>query len=270
MKRIFILSCLALGAPLALSATTTPAPVPAPAPAAAPAAVVPAVSLAVTGNKNKKIGDEMECLLEPHMVSNVGSPVEGILNQVMVDRGDVVRRGQVVARLNSAVESATVDLKRAQEAFGQRKMQRNEDLYNKELISSSEKDELETQIRIAALERRQQQEILALRTIVSPLNGIVVARYLSPGDRVSQDKILRIAQIDPLNVEVVMPAELYGSIKIGMAGEVRLPGGGTSAKAKVVLVDRLVDAASGTFGVRLALPNPGNQIPAGVKCSVRF
>jgi len=40
--------------------------------------------------------------------------------------------------------------------------------------------------------------------------------------------------------------------------------------AKVVVVDKLIDAASGTLGVRLQLANPNNKIPAGIKCSVEF
>jgi membrane fusion protein (multidrug efflux system) len=40
--------------------------------------------------------------------------------------------------------------------------------------------------------------------------------------------------------------------------------------ANVVIVDRVVDAASGTFGVRLTLSNPSNRLPAGLKCRVRF
>jgi multidrug efflux pump subunit AcrA (membrane-fusion protein) len=40
--------------------------------------------------------------------------------------------------------------------------------------------------------------------------------------------------------------------------------------ARVTVVDRVVDAASGTFGVRLQLPNPGYRLPAGLKCEIRF
>ncbi|RZJ20225.1 MAG: efflux RND transporter periplasmic adaptor subunit [Haliea sp.] len=213
----------------------------------------------------------MECMLEPYLIANVGSPVEGTLSQVLVDRGANVRRGQVVARLNSSVENATVTLRAAQEEYGQRKVKRNEELFRKDLISASEKDELETQTRLATLERKQQQEILNLRTITSPLNGVVVERYLSPGDHISQEKILKLAQIDPLNVEVIVPVELFGGIRPGMKGTVQLGAmmsGNHTATVKVV--DRVIDAASGTFGVRLELPNPGNKIPAGIRCNVRF
>lgn len=256
-----------------------PAVVPAPLPNLAPGAKqsAPATSRTTAavapqnGNRSKKIGDEMECLLEPFLVANVGSPVEGTLSQVLVDRGSIVRKGQVVARLNSSVENATVTLRAAQEAYGQRKVQRNEDLFKKELISASEKDELETQTNIATLERKQQQEILNLRTITSPLNGVVVERFLSPGDHIAQEKILKLAQIDPLNVEVIVPVELFGFISNGMKGTVQL-GAMMSGNyiATVKVVDRVIDAASGTFGVRLELPNPGYKIPSGIRCNVRF
>jgi membrane fusion protein (multidrug efflux system) len=224
-----------------------------------------------SGNAGKQLGDEMECMLEPHLVANVGSPVEGTLSQVLVDRGAQVAKGQVVARLNSTVEAANLELRKAQEEFGRRKVERNIELFRKELISVSEKDEIETQTRIAELEVKQQQQVLDQRAIRSPLEGVVVERYLAPGERVANEKILRIAQVNPLNVEVVAPVELFGSIKPGMAADINLnPLLTGTYKAKVVVVDRVIDAASGTFGIRLELPNPGNRVPAGIKCRLRF
>ena len=78
-------------------------------------------------------------------------------------------------------------------------------------------------------------------------------------------------RLRPLHVEVVLPVSLYGRIKPGMKGVVlpERPIQGEYA-ARVKVVDRVVDAASGTFGVRLELPNPQGAVPAGVKCKVRF
>ena len=78
-------------------------------------------------------------------------------------------------------------------------------------------------------------------------------------------------QAQQLNVEVIAPVELFGSIKPGMSGDVRFqPMLSGVHKARVAVVDKVIDAASGTFGVRLELPNSGNSIPAGIKCRVRF
>ena len=83
--------------------------------------------------------------------------------------------------------------------------------------------------------------------------------------------IVQLAQIDPLNVEVFAQVDLLEFIKVGMVAKVRpkRPGGGVF-DARVTIVDRVLDAASGTFGVRLELPNPEYRLSAGLKCKVVF
>ena len=82
---------------------------------------------------------------------------------------------------------------------------------------------------------------------------------------------MELAQIDPLNVELVLPVRYFGSIKPGMVADVmpQEPVGGMY-QAKVVSLDKVIDAASGTFGVRLEFPNPGNKVPAGLRCDAQF
>ena len=94
---------------------------------------------------------------------------------------------------------------------------------------------------------------------------------MSPGEVVDEDTILRIAQIDPLRVEVVLPAARFGTVQKGMKAAVvpEMPGDQIHVAA-VSLVDLVIDAASGTFGARLELPNPDHSIPGGLHCQVRF
>ncbi|MBX9717079.1 MAG: HlyD family efflux transporter periplasmic adaptor subunit, partial [Burkholderiaceae bacterium] len=77
--------------------------------------------------------------------------------------------------------------------------------------------------------------------------------------------------INPLRVDVVLPVGLFGKLRHGTPATVitEAPLTGTYP-ATVSVVDRVVDSASGTFRVRLDLPNPKGDIPAGVKCSVQF
>ena len=241
---------------------------------------------------------ELDGLIEPYMVANVGSGVRGIIETVDVDRGDFVKKGQVVATLKSGVEKATMELariraeiettiksKEAQLAFSERKKKRYEELYKKEIIPYGEMDEAETtkmlaelelqeardNKRLAELELLRTTEVLERLTIRSPITGVVVERFLSPGEFVEEQPILKIAQIDPLNVEAIVSVELFGSIRVGMQAKVRpeAPVEGVYT-AKVKIVDQVIDAASGTFGVRLELPNPKYQLPAGLKCKIVF
>jgi RND family efflux transporter MFP subunit len=214
---------------------------------------------------------ENECLLTPHLVVAVGSPVSGVLEAVEIERGDRVRVGQVIARLSSGLERAAVDLARTRAEFEQRRVERNRDLDQDELISEHDRDEMATQSVIAGLELAEATQMLEMRTIRSPIDGVVVERTGAPGELVQESPLATLAQIDPLNVEVVLPVELFGSIAVGDVAQV-LPAEpvGGAYPAKVVIVDRVIDAASGTFGVRLELPNPGSRLPAGLRCKVRF
>ena len=210
-------------------------------------------------------------LVEPSEVVKVSSRISGILEKIIVKRGDRLKKGQVIALLDSKIEKAGVDLALARMEFGKRKVLRNEELYLKRLISIHEKDEMETELRILKLQLREAQEKLAIRTIRSPIDGVVVERFLSPGEYVGEEAIMKIARINPLYVEVVVPVEVFGKIKKGMMAEVR-PEFPEPRKysARVIIVDRVIDAASGTFGVRLELPNPNYLLPAGLKCKVVF
>ena len=81
---------------------------------------------------------------------------------------------------------------------------------------------------------------------------------------------MKLALIDPLKVEVILPLEAYGKIKTGMTGQVIPEGLGGRYPASVKIVDRVFDAASGTFGVRLELPNHKGALPGGIRCQVEF
>jgi RND family efflux transporter MFP subunit len=229
-----------------------------------PVAIVQAQETAIDGN-------EFYCVLEPNTEIEISAPVQGVLEEVSVQRGDRIKKGQVLARLLSGVERATVELAEARVEFGKRKAVRNEELYKKKLIAIHDKDEMDTEVQISRLQLKQAEEQLKLRTIRSPIDGVVVERQKDAGEYVEAEPLLTAVSLDPLNVEAVAPADLYWTIKAGMPARVTTIGAKSKTyDAKVTLIDQVIDAASGTIRVRLALPNPGNKIPAGLRCSVTF
>lgn len=280
---------LLVGVAASLPALAQPAG-PAPATSASPA---PALA-ALPGRAAAPLG----CLIEASAVADVGTPVIGVVESVMVERGDLVRRGQVLAQHESRVERAAVTLAeqkvannaelraaKSQITFAHRKAERAAQLTELNFVSDQALDQAQTESTMARMRLAQaieQQELahkelemaraqLAQRTITSPLTGVVVDRLISPGERVENRPILRIAQLDPLRVEVVLPAAMFGQIRVGSAAMVTpdLPGS-AAREARVAIVDRVVDAGSNTFRARLTLPNPSQQLPAGVRCRIDF
>ena len=247
--------------------------------------------------EQKSSRGEFDCLIQPRMVLKLGTPVPGLLTEVLVDRGAVVKKGDVIAKLESGVEEAaaalararadndsTIKSSRARRDFQLRKEERAKLLQKGNNIPLSAADEAETAARVAESEYQEAEvnlqlarldlaratEVLKQRTIRSPINGVVVERKLGPGEYAfDQAHLVTLSQIDPLNVEVYVPLSQFGRIHLGNSAQV-YPEVGGEYTAIVTVVDQVFDAASGTIGIRLELPNPDYALPAGLKCQIRF
>lgn len=260
-RRANIALAVLLSFPLHPAGAQAPAPAPEPWRMQTPAA---------SPRLGARLENDVLCVVEPSLETNVGSPVDGVLEVVNVDRGDIVQPGQLLARLSSGVETAAVDYQSAKAEFLGRKLARNKGMDTRQMIAPQELDEVATEQRLAELELRERREQLRLRSLVSPIRGVIVDRYRHLGDLVKQERIFRIAQLDPLHVEAIVPAQYFGRIKPGQTYGVKLQLTLTVVKARVSTVDRIIDSASGTFRVRLMLPNPNFELPAGQRCAVNF
>lgn len=242
-----------------------------------------------------------ECMIEPNQVVDLRSSVEGLIEKVYVQRGDRVRTGQVLVQLESAAENSAVLLAKAKADaqgrlqtaqgrldYAQKKLERQNQLQAQSFVSAQARDEAEAEKRIieaelrdakeqrdlSAHEYRHAQDLLGRRTLRSPFNGIVMERMLNPGDLAEagtgRKPILKLVQVEPLRVEVVLPLEAYGKLKAKSTAEVIPEGLGGKIAATITVIDSVFDTASGTFGVRLELPNADGRVPAGIRCRVDF
>jgi RND family efflux transporter MFP subunit len=234
-------------------------------------------------------------LIQPYRVVEIGAPTEGIVAKVDVDRSSAVHAGQTLVELESSVERTAVEKAEAMAAFdGEIGLQQATLQFDKRVhdrlkklssVSAQDKDQAATEIELtrrrlekarensllAEIELKKARAVLARCFIRSPISGVVVERYVSPGEYVDTKPLLRVAQVDPLRVEAIVPAQMFGKIKPGMTAAIvpELEQYGALA-AKVDIVDKVIDSASNTFGVRLELPNAEKKIPSGLRCQVRF
>lgn len=243
-----------------------------------------------------------DCLIEPAQVVEVRSPVVGLLEAVHARRGEAIRKGQLLVTIESRVEQSAADtaryraqaegalhLARARREAAEEKARRMEELFGEEFVSAQARDDAVAEARLARaelksaeenaemarLDHRQAVEQLNRRTLRSPFNGVVVDQYLYPGALVDAGEgkkpILKIAETQPLAVQALLPARYLPQVKVGSAAVV-VPESpfGREIPARIAVVDRVVDSAAGTFGVVLHLPNPRQELPGGIRCTLRL
>lgn len=217
----------------------------------------------------------LSCLLEPSSEIQLSSQVSGVVSKVNAERGGRVRHGEVLVSLESELEKAALKTVKARAEFASRKLERNQELLAQGLLSDYERDELVTEQQLARLTVEEASARLKQRDIRSPISGVVVKRHVSIGEYVGTDPVLELVALNPLHAEVVMRAEQYGDVEEGMDVTVTLSnpsaaGEQQSVSGKVTVVDRVIDAASSTFGFRVRVDNPDLAFPAGLKCGVQF
>ncbi|MEM8790527.1 MAG: efflux RND transporter periplasmic adaptor subunit [Pseudomonadota bacterium] len=239
----------------------------------------------------------IDCVIEPKSMIDLGSSDEGLITEILVTRGDRVERGQLLVQLDNEIQRLQVERmemransdveKRAQETrreLRQLDVDRAQELLKKRVGTVKSFDDARIELAltqlaiedavmskdIAQIEYRQAQAQLDRRKLSSPVAGIVTSVEAAPGEYAHEQlTIMQIAEVDPLHVEVFVPARMWGKVQIGQSYRV-LPMAPLEGdwQATVSAVDTVFDAASGTFGVRLVLPNPDGKIPAGILCEV--
>ena len=247
---------------------------------------------------DRPLDQPFDCMVQPSEIVEIGSAVTGLIAEMNVERGDYIEAGDVLATLESSVEESAVRVARARaEAgvdlaasqtrleLGKRRKSRAQQLFDSDSLSLDLREGVETDAKLAALEldrarlnhelasleHEQAVALLERRTIRSPISGFVIDRLMSAGEVVDEETLLRVAQVDPLRVEVILPSRFFGQVRSGDRAEViPEPPLDEPRPAEVAIADPVIDGASGTFGVRLLLPNPDLSIPSGLRCEVRF
>ena len=258
------------------------------------------IGLVPASSASLEVLSDMDCVVEPSAMIELGSAVPGLIAASYHDRSDFVSAGTVMARLESSVEQVSlsiaehvansskgVELRELSADFGDRTRARNAQMMKTSGISKQLMDQVSTEARIARLQVAQEIEskklaeleviraraLLDRREIRSPISGSVVQKFKSAGEYVDSEPVYQIAQLDPLYVEVIVPIDYLGNLETGMNAAVSLavPGFEDETLTAVVRrIDAVADAASATYGVRLTLDNPELLIPSGVRCQVDF
>ena len=257
-----------------------------------------ALSLAVAIPSSTLAIPAVDCVINPYRETDLSSPVAGVLQDVLVEKSQQVSSGQIVARLEASVETAALNLAEVRSAlvsdvaeqevnleYDTRRKARIDSLFERQTASREVKDEVEREARLAEVRLQQARDLkrtreleltraqaqLDQKTMRAPFDGIVLQRFKTAGEYVEEQPVMRIAQLDPLSIEAIVPIEYYGQIAVGMKAKVHPSAVSAEVRpAEVTVVDRFGNAASGTFGVRLELANKDYALPAGLRCRLEF
>ncbi|WP_206099391.1 efflux RND transporter periplasmic adaptor subunit [Rheinheimera riviphila] len=225
--------------------------------------------------------------VKPQQSVEIRSQVDGLLQEILVQEGQLVTAGQLVARIddraiNAALSQAKaeLDVVQAQLDSAKRDLQRYQDLRQSQAISAQQKDQQQAQVQQLQAELRRvqatihaQQVQLSFTQIISPISGQVGIRNVDAGNYVrpsDSQGLFSVVQLDPISVEMALPQARLPQLQLLMQ-QIRQQqpvvvqaylqdGAELLATGKLTVVDNRVASGSGTIRVKADFANPDHRL----------
>jgi membrane fusion protein, multidrug efflux system len=211
--------------------------------------------------------------------SDVAAGATGKVVSVHVERGSVVRKGDVLVKLDARAASASLEEARAQMTLAKSQLElanaeceRNEKLFASGTVSTADHDRAQAQCRNAAAQAASVAARLSLleinatdATIRAPFDGVVAERVVSVGEFVRQDsKVVTLVSLDPLRLELTVPESSAAFIQKEQAVEFTLTAAPNVVhKTKVSFVGAGLRRGSRDLVVEALVPNKERSLLPG-------
>ena len=204
--------------------------------------------------------------IEAYAEADVIAKVAGEVRELLVEEGDEVSKGQVLARLDGDRLRLELNESEAKLRKLQRDYERNIDLKAKGLISDGdfekikyEMEALEAAFNLASLE-------LDYTQIRAPIDGVVAERFIKLGNTISEgDALFRVTSLDPLVAYLHVPEREYRHIDPGQPVGIEIDAlAGERIAAAVSRVSPVVDPQTGTFKITVEIVDTERRIKPGM------
>lgn len=200
--------------------------------------------------------------VEGYAVNNITPQSSRRISRLLVDVGDHVKEGQVVAEMDeSSLAQAKSQLATDKAAF-----ERADELYKFGGESKAAWEEAKNEYELS---QSNYDNLLENTTLCSPIAGVVTARNYDNGDMVGAEPIFVIQQIRPVKIIVNVSESLYSYVKKGMGVDVTLDAlPDRTFEGKVSRITPAVDASTRTFPVEIIVTNSDEVVKPGMYARV--
>lgn len=228
---------------------------------------VPPVAVEVTPAARATLHASIQTstVLEALNEADVTPRVNGVIERILVEEGDQVTAGQVLAQLDSERFLQAVNQVAAELRGVEQELQRMQTMANRQLASldslerlQANRDALQARLRLAQID-------LESATIRAPIDGVISRRYAKIGNLVqlhSAQSLFHIVDLNSLQATLHIPERDISRIRVGHP--VVLAFNDMQVDAQVSRISPAVDRVAGTFRVQVDIDNRSQGLRAGM------
>ena len=196
----------------------------------------------------------------------VSADLPGIVDQILFESGDWVREGQTLAILDTRQEQAQMGAAEAQRVLARLNFNRMQELLDQRVISKAEYDSATAQSRETEARVGEIRAAIERKTIRAPFSGMLGIRQVNKGQYLAGgDPLVTLQSLNPIYVNVGVPQQVIGQVRVGRAIRITTENLGTLAfDGRVTAIDSVVDEKTRNIQVQATLANPDGKLRPGM------
>ena len=204
--------------------------------------------------------------LEAEQEATVVSKVRGIIEEIYVEEGDMVRAGEVIARIEDDQYQIEADRAKATLDRLYNEYQRNKELFERELIAAEtfQNSQFEYESQKATYDLAELN--LEYTAVKSPISGVISRRFVKAGNMIGTDQpVYRVTDFTPLQAILHIPEHEMAKIRKGQLAELRVDALPNQTFAgHVERISPVVDSETGTFKVTIYVDETKDLLRPGM------
>jgi membrane fusion protein (multidrug efflux system) len=196
----------------------------------------------------------------------VEAKVGGEVRELLVEEGDVVRSGQILARLDGDRLRLELQQSIANMNKLEREYARNVELHEKGLVSPGAFENIKYDLEALRAASELARLELSYTEIRAPIDGVVAERYIKVGNTIDpNDATFKVTDLDPLIIYLHVPERDYRRLSAGQKATISVDAlKDRQFVGSIARVSPVVDPATGTFKVTIEVPDQSGQLKPGM------
>ncbi|MEO0972009.1 MAG: efflux RND transporter periplasmic adaptor subunit [Pseudomonadota bacterium] len=204
--------------------------------------------------------------LEAERDAQVVAKVEGQIVEILVEEGDRVKAGDVLARLDG--DQLRLELARARASLEKLEAEyaRNQALHAKGLVTKEAYDTIAFDVRASRADAELSALRLSYTQIRAPIDGVVSERMVKVGNTITANtETFRVTDLEPLITELFVPEREFQKLAAGQMAQVRVDALGEEPFAgRIARIAPVIDPATATFKVTVETTDPQGRLSPGM------
>jgi membrane fusion protein (multidrug efflux system) len=208
--------------------------------------------------------------ISPVQGAVISTEVPGTVAEVPFESGALVKKGDLLVRLDTSSEEAQLRSADADTELARADAARARDLTGRKVISKAELDSAEGKFKQKSAMTENMRAVIAKKTIRAPFDGVAGIRTVNAGQMINAgQQVVPLQSLDMVFADFALPQQHFAKLSPGL--EVRVTTDAVPGRVfngKLTAVNSMVDVATRNISLQATLENPDHALRPGMYAKI--